>query len=266
MALESDLLGAHALGVRDILALTGDPPRVGDYPAGTGVWDVDSVGLVEILARLNRGEDAAGSPIGQSAGFTIACALDPTAADTATEWDRLDRKLAAGAHLVMTQPLYDEAQVEAMLAEARRRFGPGGFPVPVLLGVLPLQSARHAEFLHNEVPGITIPDATRAALRDAGEGGAEVGLEMTLDLLERVGSRVAGTYVMPSFGRYEQAAELVRRLRARLASLGTIGDSPAPLGGGGGLSGGGSAAGGGGAGGGFRVWMSPSRPLPPDVA
>jgi len=215
MALESELLGAHALGVRDILALTGDPPRVGDYPAGTGVWDVDSIGLVEILARLNRGEDAGGSPIGQPAGFTIACALDPTAADAATEWDRLERKLAAGAHLVMTQPLYDEAQVEAMLVEADRRFGPRGFPVPVLLGVLPLQSSRHAEFLHNEVPGITIPDATRAALRDGGDRGAEVGLEMTLDLLERVGSRVAGTYVMPSFGRYEQAAELVRRLRAR---------------------------------------------------
>jgi homocysteine S-methyltransferase len=218
MALESELLGAHALGVRDILALTGDPPRVGDYPTGTGVWDVDSIGLVEILARLNRGEDAAGSPIGQAAGFTIACALDPTAADTATEWDRLERKLAAGAHLVMTQPLYDLAQVESMLHEATRRFGPTGFPVPVLLGVLPLQSARHAEFLHNEVPGITIPDATRAALHAAGEQAAEIGLTQALDLLEAVGSRVAGTYVMPSFGRYEQAAELVRRLRTGIAA------------------------------------------------
>jgi len=215
MALESELLGAHALGVRNILALTGDPPRVGDYPSGTGVWDVDSIGLVEILARLNRGEDAAGSPIGQPAGFTIACALDPTAADTATEWHRLERKLAGGAHLVMTQPLYDLAQVEAMLDEARRRFGPGGFPVPLLLGVLPLQSSRHAEFLHNEVPGITIPAAVRERLGEAGDRGADVGLEMTLALLDDVGRRVAGTYIMPSFGRYEQAAELVRRLRAR---------------------------------------------------
>jgi homocysteine S-methyltransferase len=215
MALESELLGAHALGVRDILALTGDPPRVGDYPSGTGVWDVDSIGLVEILVRLNRGEDAAGSPIGQPAGFTIACALDPTAADSATEWDRLERKLAGGAHLIMTQPLYDLAQVEAMLAEADRRFGPGGFPVPVLLGVLPLQSSRHAEFLHNEVPGITIPAAVLERLRDAGDRGADVGLEMTLALLDEIGTRVAGTYIMPSFGRYEQAAELVRRLRAR---------------------------------------------------
>src|SRR5664279_2000407 len=147
MALESELLGAHALGVRNILALTGDPPRVGDYPTGTGVWDVDSIGLVRILARLNRGEDEAGAPIGGRAAFTIACALDPTAEDTASEWDRLARKLEAGAQLVMTQPLFDAAQVEAMLAEARRRFGPGGFPVPLLLGVLPLQSSRHAEFL-----------------------------------------------------------------------------------------------------------------------
>ena len=218
MAIESELLGAHALGVRNILALTGDPPRIGDYPSGTGVWDVDSVGLVEILARLNRGEDQAGSPIGQQAGFTIACALDPTAADQRTEWDRLERKLAGGAHLVMTQPLYSVGQVEAMLDEARTRFGQGGFPVPLLLGVLPLQSSRHAEFLHNEVPGITIPDAARAALRDAGDRGAEVGLEMGLELLEAVREEVAGTYIMPSFGRYEQCAELVRRLRARQPS------------------------------------------------
>jgi methionine synthase / methylenetetrahydrofolate reductase (NADH) len=218
MALESELLGAHALGVRDILALTGDPPRIGDLPGATGVWDVDSIGLVEILTRLNRGEDAAGSPIGQRAGFTIACALDPTAADAETEWDRLERKIAAGAHLVMTQPLYSVEQVEAMFTEARRRFGPGGIPLPVLLGVLPLQSTRHAEFLHHEVPGITIPDAARAALKEAGEHGAEVGLSMALDLLAAVDDRVAGTYVMPSFGRYEQAAELVRRLRARHAA------------------------------------------------
>ncbi len=153
MALESELLGAHALGVRNIIALTGDPPRIGDYPTGTGIWDIDSIGLIEMLTRLNLAEDPTGRSIGQRAGFTIACALDSTAADAATEWDRLERKLAAGAHLVMTQPLYSVEQVETMLAEARRRFGPGGIPVPILLGVLPLVSTRHAEFLHNEVPG-----------------------------------------------------------------------------------------------------------------
>ncbi len=217
MALESELLGAHALGVRNVIALTGDPPRVGEYPTGTGVWDVDSIGLIEILARLNRGEDQAGSPIGQAASFTIACGFDPTAEDATAEWDRLDRKLAAGAHLVMTQPLFSVEQVDAMFTLARDRYG-GGFPVPVLLGVLPLQSSRHAEFLHNEVPGITIPDEIRAAMRDAGEHAAEVGLDEAATLLARVGDEVAGTYVMPSFGRYEQAAELVRRIRSSRAT------------------------------------------------
>jgi methionine synthase / methylenetetrahydrofolate reductase(NADPH) len=115
----------------------------------------------------------------------------------------------------MTQPLYDEAQVEAMLAEARRRFGPRGFPVPMLLGILPLVSARHAEFLHNEVPGITIPDAARARMHAAGSGGTEAGIEMADALLAAVEVETSGTYLMPSFGRYEQAAELVRRIRAR---------------------------------------------------
>jgi methionine synthase I (cobalamin-dependent)/5,10-methylenetetrahydrofolate reductase len=215
MALESELLGAHALGVRNIIALTGDPPRIGDYPTGTGVWDVDSIGLIEILTRLNLAEDPSGRSIGQRAGFTIACALDSTAADATTEWDRLERKLEAGAHLVMTQPLYSVEQVEAMLAEARRRFGPRGLPVPILLGVLPLVSTRHAEFLHNEVPGITIPDESRAAMAAAGERGSEVGIEMADRLLTAMEGEVAGTYIMPSFGRYEQCAELVRRIRAR---------------------------------------------------
>ena len=220
MALEADLLGAHALGIRNIVALTGDPPKVADRPAVTAVWDVDAIGLIEIIGCLNKGEDGAGLSIGQAAGFTIACALDSTAADQDKEWARLEHKLTAGAHLIMTQPLYSERQVESMLARARQVFGQGGFPVPVLLGVLPLHSARHAEFLHNEVPGITIPDEQRAAMHAAGERGAEVGLEMAMNLLAESESHVSGTYIMPSFGRYELAAELVRRLRARQRAAG----------------------------------------------
>jgi homocysteine S-methyltransferase len=218
MALEAELLGAHALGIRNILALTGDPPRTGDALQTTAIWDVDAIGLIEVIRRLNRGEDQAGTSIGQPAGFTIACALDPTAADPDKEWARLGRKLAAGADVIMTQPLYSLAQVEAMLERARACFGQGGFPVPVLLGVLPLHSARHAEFLHNEVPGITIPDEQRAVMREAGARGAEVGLKMAMDLLARAEGMVQGTYIMPSFGRYELSAELVRRLRARQTS------------------------------------------------
>ncbi len=220
MALEAELLGAHALGLRNILALTGDPPRIADRPAAAAVWDVDSIGLIEIVGGLNKGEDGAGLSIGQAAGFTVACAFDPTAADVDREWSRLERKLAAGASLIMTQPLFSVEQVESMLASSRERFGAGGFPVPVLLGVLPLHSARHAEFLHNEVPGITIPDEQRAAMQAAGERGAEVGLEMAMNLLAATEGHVSGTYIMPSFGRYELAAELVRRLRARRGAAG----------------------------------------------
>jgi homocysteine S-methyltransferase len=213
MAIESELLGAHALGVRNILALTGDPPRVGDYPTGTGIWDIDSTGLIGVLRRLNRGEDQAGKPIGAPAGFTIACALDPTAADLDHEIERLASKLEAGADVIMTQPIYAAEQWHVFMEHAVRRW-PSGLPRPVLLGVLPLHTGRHAEFLHNEVPGITIPAEVRAAMNAAGERGAEVGLEMAAALLEQMAPHVQGTYIMPSFGRYELAATLVRRLRA----------------------------------------------------
>ena len=213
MAIESELLGAHALGVRNILALTGDPPRIGDYPTGTGIWDIDSTGLIGILSRLNRGEDQAGKPIGASAGYTIACALDPTAADTEHELNRLAGKLDAGAHLIMTQPIYSREQWERFMEHAAKRWG-DRLPRPVLLGILPLHTSRHAEFLHNEVPGITIPERVREAMAKAGDRGAEVGMEMAMELLEQMRPLVDGTYIMPSFGRYELGAELVRRLRA----------------------------------------------------
>ena len=215
MALESELLGAHALGIRDILALTGDPPRIGDYPSGTGIWDIDSIGLIGILQRLNRGEDQAGRPIGAPAGFTIACALDPTAEELDKEIDRLAGKIEAGAHLIMTQPIYATEQWDRFMDRAAARWG-DRLPRPVLFGVLPLHTARHAEFLHHEVPGITIPDDVRAAMQAAGERGTEVGLEQSLELLQRMRDHVDGTYIMPSFGRYEQSAELVRRVRAEL--------------------------------------------------
>jgi methionine synthase / methylenetetrahydrofolate reductase(NADPH) len=215
MALESELLGAHALGIRDILALTGDPPRVGDYPGRTGIWDIDSIGLIGILQRLNRGEDQAGRPIGAPAGFTIACALDPTAEDIEGELARLAGKIDAGAHLIMTQPIYARAQWDRFMEHASARWG-DRLPRPVLFGVLPLHTARHAEFLHHEVPGITIPQEVRAAMHAAGERGAEVGLEQALALLSEMRPFVSGTYIMPSFGRYEQSAELVRRVRAEM--------------------------------------------------
>jgi homocysteine S-methyltransferase len=207
MALQAELIGAHALGIRNIIALTGDPPRIGDYPSATGVWDVDSIGLIKILTRLNEGYDWLGTSIGRPATFTIACAVNPSAEDLDHEIDRFRQKIDAGAHVAMSQPLYDHETLERFLD----RTGP--LPIPFLLGVLPLQSSRHAEFMHNEVPGIVVPQPLRDRMRKAGENGIAEGLQQSRELLHDTRDLVQGVYLMPSFGRYEVVAELVRWLR-----------------------------------------------------
>jgi len=207
MALQAELIGAHALGIRNIIALTGDPPRIGDYPSATGVWDVDSIGLIKILQRLNEGYDWLGTSIGKPANFTIACAVNPAADDLDREIDRFRRKIEAGAHVAMSQPLYDRETLERFF----ERTGP--LPIPFLLGVLPLQSSRHAEFMHNEVPGIVIPAQLRERMRLAGENGIAEGLAQSRELLRETKDLVQGVYLMPSFGRYEVVAELVHWLR-----------------------------------------------------
>ena len=209
MALQAELIGAHALGIRNVIALTGDPPRIGDYPSATGVWDVDSIGLIKILARLNQGYDWLGTSIGRPAAFTIACAVNPSADDLDREIDRFRQKIDAGADLAMSQPLYDRATLERFF----ERTGP--LPIPFLLGVLPLQSSRHAEFMHNEVPGISVPQALRDRMRRAGENGIAEGLDQSRELLDATRDLVQGVYLMPSFGRYEVVAELVRWLRGK---------------------------------------------------
>ena len=219
MALQAELIGAHALGIRNIIALTGDPPRIGDYPSATGVWDVDSIGLIKILTRLNEGYDWLGTSIGRPATFTIACAVNPSAEDLDNEIDRFKQKIEAGAHVAMSQPLYDRETLERFF----ERTGP--LPIPFLLGVLPLQSSRHAEFMHNEVPGIVVPQHLRDRMRQAGENGIAEGLQQSRDLLEQTRDLVQGVYLMPSFGRYEVVAELVRWLRLQSPSP----ESPSPL-------------------------------------
>lgn len=209
MGLQSELLGAHAVGVRNILALTGDPPSLGQYPGSSAVYDVDSIGLIRILRRLNEGTDSAGASIGRQAGFTVACAVDPTRADLAEEARRLKEKLDAGADLVMTQPVYDVAVWHRFLD----LFGRENLRVPVLVGILPLQSAKHAEFLHNEVPGITLTDTARDRMRRAGADGRREGVKMAQELLAGLRPFAQGVYLMPSFGRYEVAAEVLEALR-----------------------------------------------------
>lgn len=206
MGIQADLLGAHALGIRNILAMTGDPPRTGDYVNATAVFDVDAVGLMEVLRRMNEGQDATGNSIGEPTSFCYGAALDPGAPDQDREVERFHRKLAAGARWVQTQPVYDLDTLDRFLARA------GGSPVPVLVGLLPLHSFRHAEFLHNEVPGITIPDDVRAGLKAAGEGALRAGVEMAQRLARDIRARYAGVYLMPSFGRFEVVAEVLDAL------------------------------------------------------
>jgi homocysteine S-methyltransferase len=203
MALQSDLLGAHALGLRNILALTGDPPSLGDYPSATAVYDVNSIGLIRIIKRFNEGYDLAGKFLGDRAYFTVGCALDPTRADLEAEIRTLRKKLEAGADFVMTQPIYEIDTLRRVLDRL------GEIQVPILVGILPLQSHRHAEFLHNEVPGITVPDWARERMRRAGNRGIEEGIKMAQEILARARELVQGAYIMPSFGRYEVAAEVL---------------------------------------------------------
>jgi homocysteine S-methyltransferase len=207
MAIQSELIGAHALGIRNIIALRGDPPRVGDNPTATAVWDVNAVGLITIIANLNRGLDANGTPIGEKAAFHVGAAVNPGAEDLERELRLLRRKIAAGADFVITNPIYDAGALERLreiAAEVR---------VPMLVGVLPLRSVRQAEYLHNEVPGISVPQALRDRLTRAGERAEELGVELAVDFLEAARAQVQGAYVIPSLGRYDLAARVVTRAR-----------------------------------------------------
>jgi homocysteine S-methyltransferase len=207
MGIQADLLGAHALDVRNILAMTGDPPRTGDYVNATAVFDVDAIGLIGILRRMNQGLDATGNSIGEPTAFCIGAVLNPAASDPGLEIERMLMKVEAGARWVQTQPVYDLELLERFLGRL------GVPPVPVVVGVMPLHSSRHAEFLHNEVPGITIPDHVCARMREAGERGLAAGIAMAQQLLHAVRGRYAGAYLMPSFGRFEVVAEVLDALR-----------------------------------------------------
>ena len=206
MGIQADVLGAHAVDIRNILAMTGDPPRTGDYVNATAVFDVDAIGLIRILTGMNRGLDATGNSIGEPTSFCVGIALNPGAAEPTREMERFLAKVEAGARWAQTQPVYDLEVLE-------RFFGSTRPPIPVVVGLLPLHSSRHAEFLHNEVPGITVPDGVRAQMREAGERGLRVGIETAQVLLADVRRRHAGAYLMPSFGRFEVVAEVLEALR-----------------------------------------------------
>jgi methionine synthase / methylenetetrahydrofolate reductase(NADPH) len=203
LGLESMLLGAHAEGVRNILAVTGDPPEVGDYPGSRGVYELDSIGLTRLITRLNRGEDYNGRPIDAPTSFFVGVAVNPTADDLELEADRFRQKLDAGAKFAMTQIVFDLDVVD--------RFGEliGGWPIPVLVGVFPVTSYRLALRLHNEVPGIVVPEPLQRALADAGPRAAEIGMAQAKELVQAARGRCAGVYVVAPYRRPAAVLELL---------------------------------------------------------
>ena len=205
IGLQALLLGAWTVGgVRNVLAITGDPPSVGDYPETSGVYEVDSVGLVKILHRLNQGTDWAGKILGGQTNFTIGVALNPVADDLDAEIARFLAKIEAGAHFAMTQPLFDPSHWHAFL----KKFG-GKPPIPVLIGIWPLNSYKQALRLNNEVPGIVIPEPLLKSMEAAGASARDRGFEVAREMLAWARTELAGTYLIPPFKRYEEILEIL---------------------------------------------------------
>jgi homocysteine S-methyltransferase len=206
IGLQAELLGAHTFGLRNILCITGDPTSIGDYPHATSVFDVDSIGLIRAVKSMNEGRDLMGNGIEQRTSFLIACAANPQADDMDREIKRLAKKIEAGAQIIFTQPIYELQTLEQFIRRVEL------WHTPVMVGVLPLRSYKHAEFLHNEIPGITIPESVREELRSAGERAAERGVHLAKEFLKEAKPMVTGAYLMPPFKKYEVIPQLLEAL------------------------------------------------------
>lgn len=206
IGLQAELLGAHALGLRNILCITGDPTSIGDYPHANSVFDVDAIGLIRAVRSMNEGTDLMGNPIGRKTSFLIACAANPVAIDIDTELDRTRKKVEAGAQVLFTQPVYEMKTLEWFLDQIK------DLQVSVMLGILPLRSYKHAEFLHHEVPGIRIPDTVREEMRRAGDKASRLGVELAVNLLSEAKPFVQGVYMMPPFKKYSIVADILSAL------------------------------------------------------
>lgn len=205
IGLQAMLLGAWTVGgVRNVLAITGDPPSVGDYPETSGVYEVDSVGLVKVLHRLNQGTDWAGKTLGGATNFAIGVAVNPVADDLDGEIERFHAKIEAGAHYAMTQPLFDPEHWYAFV----KRLG-GKPPIPVLIGIWPLNSYKQALRLNNEVPGIVIPEGLLKSLEAAGAAARDKGFECAREMLTWSRTELAGAYLIPPFKRYEDVLDIL---------------------------------------------------------
>src|SRR5918996_3481715 len=201
--LESALLGAHAEGIRNVLAVTGDPPEAGDYPGASGVYEVDSIGLSRMISRMNAAEDFNGREIDAPTSFYLGVAVNPSADDLDYELERFHQKLEAGAEFAMTQVLFDTSFLESFL----ERLG-GSCPIPLLVGIFYVRSYSLALRLHNEVPGIVVPEHVQARLRDAGADAGDEGLRLARELLADSRERAEGVYVIPPFRQPAAALEL----------------------------------------------------------
>ncbi len=199
------LLAAQELGVKNLVIVTGDPPKMGDFPDASAVYDLDSIGILKLAARLNHGIDPGGKPLGGATRFVLATGAEPAALNYERELSRLEQKKKAGAEIVMTQPVYDPKVLEKFLEDI------APLELPVLVGLLPLASYRNAEFLHNEVPGMQVPESVRERMKKAGTGAQarKEGVAIAREMLAAVRSRVAGAYIMPPLERYELALEVV---------------------------------------------------------
>ena len=209
LAQMAHLLGAHAIGIRNLVVITGDPPKVGDYPEAMDTYDIVPSGLIKLITqKMNSGVDQAGNSIGQPTSYTVGCALNMGADDLDKEIDVLIKKLAAGADFALGQPVFEPPKVERFLARYQEIAGEP-LKMPVLMGVMPLYSIRHATFIDNEIPGISIPPAILKRIEDAGEDAAQEGVRIAQELLRDLKDFVQGAYIIPAFGRYELAAQII---------------------------------------------------------
>ncbi len=212
LRVQGDLLAAHALGIRNVFVVMGDPTSIGDYPDAMDNYDLVPSGLIKLIKQnFNVGLDHAGADIGQPTTFFVGCALNLCPADLDQEIKNLQRKLKAGADFLLTQPVYQPEAARAFLERYEDRHGP--LQTPILVGVLPLYGVRHATFLNNEVPGINISDEYMQRLRSAGDRAPMEGVAIALELIEQMKPWIRGIYLMPQFSRYDLAAEIIEHCR-----------------------------------------------------
>jgi homocysteine S-methyltransferase len=212
LRVQGDLLAAHVLGIRNVFVVMGDPTAIGDYPEAMDNYDLVPSGLIKLIKEsFNLGLDLAGTEIGQPTSFFVGCALNLTPPDLEQEIKNLRRKLVAGADFLLTQPVYQPDRALGFIQAYEERYG--AFPAPILVGLLPLYSARHAAFLHNEVPGVSIPETLQERMRLAGERAPQEGVRISLELIEQMRPWISGMYLMPQFNRFDLAAEIVEGCR-----------------------------------------------------